>query len=1532
MEAKEFSALRISLASPEQIRSWSYGEVTKPETINYRRLRPEKDGLFCEAIFGPTKDWQCYCGKYKNVRYRGIICDKCGVEVTRSSVRRERMGHIELAAPVAHVWYTRRVPSYLGLLLDISRRNLDRVLYFAQYVITHIDEDARQKALGRIERELAQKEAAYGGDTQEQIDAVREERDSALDEYQQRVNEINQRFDDELARTSDELMRQAQSIQELVESLLGQKAEADIKFEEADRVIVAKSETVTNDHIALIQAAANDHLNLLQDETEALRQEELQRLDAEMNMVKGDAAEAIEGQQTELDDRLAAIRQSADRARAELQDLKVLQFLPESRYRELKSKYGQVFQASMGAEAFYDILAELDLDKLAAELWHEVRNTRSKQRKKKATKRLRVVESLRKSENRPEWMILTVLPVIPPDLRPMVQLDGGRFATSDLNDLYRRVINRNNRLKHLLELGAPDVIVRNEKRMLQEAVDSLIDNSQRGKALSRRGRRELKSLSDMLKGKKGRFRRNLLGKRVDYSGRSVIVIGPKLKLHQCGLPKTMALELYRPFVISRLVRYNYASNVKGAKRIIEREKPEVWEVLEEVIKERPVLLNRAPTLHRLGIQAFEPQLVEGKAIQIHPLVCSAFNADFDGDQMAVHVPLSQKAVEEARELMLSTRNLLKPADGQPVVGPSKDMVLGNYYLTMDPTVEVVTRKDRADEFRSINAIYDGNNKVGIAFRSNGYYYTINRDVPAKVVFYDVVEEDESGRERVVESAVDRTIRAVLEGEVDCLLANGYEMRKLMLENPELDEALELSNLHERRMVVDMDEVEYLYGLGEVNLHTPILLGNYYDNETYGPLEEPEITTVGRALFNRILPDEMRFVQQTLDKKGLQELVARAYQRIGPDRTTEVVDQIKNLGFHYATISGTTIAVADLTSPDERPDVLAQAEAVVDRAERDFRRGLLTEEERYQITIDEWNSAKDHLQDLIRDSLDPYGPIAIMALSGSTKGGFGPITQLAGMRGLMADPSGRIIDLPIRSHFREGLTALEYFISTHGARKGLADTALRTADAGYLTRRLVDVAQDVIVNRWDCGTEKGLEVRRTDDVAGQSLYERIIGRCAARDIIEPETGEILVRRNEMINEEIAETIQHSAIESVSVRSPLTCSLIHGICALCYGRDLGRGDMVSIGSAVGIVAAQSIGEPGTQLTLRTFHTGGTAQASGDITSGLPRVEELFEARKKPKGEAVMTDIGGVIRLTKREGVRIATVIDSEVFNEEHQIPPKWELLVEEDQEINENDVLAQSPDGEEQIVARMMGTVHIEGKRKRTLYIRYERRDEMEYEIPSNARLVPEVYDGAEVYPGQQLTEGAQNPHRILRILGTEAAELYLLSEVQKVYRNQGVNISDKHFEIIIRKMLSKVQITRGGDSEYLPGELVDRLRLLGLNERLISEGREPASGVPVLLGITKAALTTDSFLSASSFQHTIKVLAGAAIEGKIDHLYGLKENVIIGKLIPAGTGFHTYQDRELTAPNITLEAQGALDSSQNGYDDLDGVEEDVNVNV
>jgi DNA-directed RNA polymerase subunit beta' len=1554
LEAKDFRAIRISLASPDEIRDWSYGEVTKPETINYRRLRPEKDGLFCEAIFGPTKDYQCYCGKYKNIRYRGIICDKCGVEVTKSSVRRERMGHIELAAPVAHVWYTRRVPSYLGLLLDVSRRNLDRVLYFAQYVVTNIDEEARNRALDRLKEAKEQRERELVGDLDERIHGLRAQRDQAMQGFQGRLEQIDLDLNHERDQRAESIIQEAQSLQQAIESHLGQTFVEELAFQSTGTRIAAKGEVADYGHVERVKNELTAALNELQSLIEDRRTETKARLEGDVDLEASELEFQIAQLLDERTNRVVQIEEMTRLAKEELEKLQVLQFLSEPRYRELRQRYGQVFKADMGAEALLEILKHMNLDTLSLELWNEVRTTRSKQKRKKATKRLKVVESLRKSSNRPDWMILTVLPVIPPDLRPMVQLDGGRFATSDLNDLYRRVINRNNRLKRLLELGAPDVIVRNEKRMLQEAVDSLIDNSQRGKALSRRGRRELKSLSDMLKGKKGRFRRNLLGKRVDYSGRSVIVIGPQLKLHQCGLPKMMALELFRPFVIAKLVKYNYATNVKSAKRIIERERPEVWEVLEEAISERPVLLNRAPTLHRLGIQAFESQLVEGKAIQIHPLVCSAFNADFDGDQMAVHVPLSDKAVEEARNLMLSTKNLLKPADGSPVVAPAKDMVLGNYYLTMDPTAEIVTLPERADEFRQWAGLFEGRYRVGVVFNSAGAKQVQLRELYQNneiITFRDLHERNEEGAIIATTKADQQAFTALLNGEVDVLVHNAH-LTQSYAKKKKLN--LVLANLTERQMVVDLDEVEHLYALGLVGLHTPILLGNYYDHPDSERPERPEICTVGRAIFNRILPDGMRFVQETMDKKNLQKLVSEVYLYTGQDDTTEIVDQIKNLGFKYATVSGTTIAVSDLTIPPEREQILQHAETSVESFSRSYRRGLMTDQERYLRTVNSWNEAKEQLQSVIKDTLDPFGPIAVMAISGSTKGGFGPITQLAGMRGLMADPSGRIIDLPIRSNFRGGLTAQEYFISTHGARKGLADTALRTADAGYLTRRLVDVTQDVIVNREDCGTKQGIWIvnpRHPDhtpsidadaDIAGQNFQERIFGRVAARPVTHPETGEIMVDRNQIITQEIADKMAAANVEMAYVRSPMTCNLIHGICAFCYGMDLGRGRLVEKGTAVGIIAAQSIGEPGTQLTLRTFHTGGTAEKSGDITTGLPRVEEIFESRRKPKGECVMINIGGQMRVEERpDGSKVAIVTNSEVFREEHELPLDAEVLVASEDEVRERQILIRYAD-EREVIAKAAGRVYIEGH---TLIYSYERGSEEEYEIPASSRLRDEIAEKlrnsktgyVEVEAGIQLTEGSRNPHQILKVLGEDSTQRYLLKEVQQVYRNQGVNISDKHFEVVIRKMLSKVTITRSGDSDLLPGDLIDKRELLKTNERLIAEGLEPAAGVPILLGVTKAALSTDSFLSASSFQHTIKVLAGAAIEGKEDRLYGLKENVIIGKLIASGTGFHTYQDRELTVSDITLADQGALDTlseidedEDEEYDEYDRLADQINL--
>ena len=1388
METKGLTALRISLASPETILSWSYGEVLKPETINYRRLRPEKDGLFCEAIFGPQRDWQCYCGKYKNPRYKGIICDKCGVEVTRSAVRRERMGHINLATPVAHIWYTRRIPSYLGMLLDISRRNLDRVLYFAQYIVTYVDEEARNKALKRIEDEISVNEREQAADVNSKIAEVKTRRDHTLADINQKIANLEQGYDEVIAEKLDPVIKEGQKLEKLLQGQMGEPAKKTVIFELTDEKIVDANDKVAAKHITQVQKIVQKKLEALENELKDERAREIEELKMEVGRVRADAELKMESFRSQLEDQTTASSNQSSRQRDELLELRPFTFLSEIRYRELKQRWGQVFRADMGAEAFYDILERLDLDKLAEELWHEVRTTKSKQKRKKATTRLKVVEAFKRSGNRPEWMILTILPVIPPDLRPMVQLDGGRFATSDLNDLYRRVINRNNRLKRLLELGAPDVIIRNEKRMLQEAVDSLIDNSQRGKALSRRGRRELKSLSDMLKGKKGRFRRNLLGKRVDYSGRSVIVVGPQLKLNQCGLPKSMALELYRPFVIARLVQNNYAANVKGARRLIERNRPEVWEALEGVIGERPVLLNRAPTLHRLGIQAFEPILIEGSAIQLHPLVTTAFNADFDGDQMAVHVPLSQKAVKEARDLMLASKNLLKPADGEPIISPSKDMVLGVYYLTM---------------------------------------------------------------------------------------------------------AQKANHKGDGRAFADMDEVDMAYALGQVEVHSEVKLRarTWYDDKG-DRLPESVIrvidTTVGRVLFNRILPEDVQFVNEKLDKGGVKDLIAEVYELCGQEKTTDVADKIKAIGFEYAMKSGTTLAVADISIPPERKGIIDEALKAVELVQRDFRRGLLTEQEKNEREIEIWQDTTEKVGIAVRKHMDPDGNLSTMATSGATKGGFSTISQLAGMRGLMADPSGRIIPMPIRSNFREGLTAQDYFISTHGARKGLADTALRTADAGYLTRRLVDIAQDIIINEHDCGTHDGIFIRRRDDVAGQSLSSRLYSRLLADRVIDPNTGEVIGEYNDIINQEMARKIAASGIAEVKVRSPLTCELQHGICAKCYGLDLGRGTMVELGSAVGIVAAQSIGEPGTQLTLRTFHTGGVAATSADITTGLPRVEEIFEARKQPKGEAVVAEISGTLHVNQSEkyaDIREVIIERSELVSDEYSLPEDWKFMVKDEAEVKPGEVLATLDDAK--IVAQHGGRVRVE-KKERKVVVSYDQKESVSYDIPNTSRLL--IKNNESVEAGTPLTEGSLNPHRVLKIPGREACQMYLLVEVQKVYRSQGQNIHDKHFEVIIRKMMSKVQVTRPGDTKYLPGDPVDRLEIRKMNEQLLAEGKQPARFSEVLLGVTKASLSTDSFLSASSFQHTIKVLAGAAIGSTTDPLFGLKENVIIGKLIPAGTGF------------------------------------------
>ena len=1192
-----FDAIKIGLASPETILEWSHGEVTKPETINYRTLKPEKDGLYCEKIFGPSKDWECHCGKYKKIRYKGVVCDRCGVEVTKSSVRRERMGHIKLAAPVSHIWYFKGIPSRMGLILDLSPRTLEKVLYFASYIV--------------------------------------------------------------LDPGKTELMYK--------------------------------------------------------------------------------------------------------------------QVLSEKEYQDMKEKYPEsgAFRVGMGAESIKELLQAIDLEKDSKEL-KEGLKTASGQKRARIIKRLEVVEAFRESGNKPEWMIMDVIPVIPPDLRPMVQLDGGRFATSDLNDLYRRIINRNNRLQRLLDLGAPDIIVRNEKRMLQEAVDALIDNGRRGRPVTGPGNRALKSLSDMLKGKSGRFRQNLLGKRVDYSGRSVIVVGPELKIYQCGLPKEMAIELFKPFVMKELVANGSAHNIKSAKKMVERLQPEVWDVLEDVIKEHPVMLNRAPTLHRLGIQAFEPILVEGKAIKLHPLVCTAFNADFDGDQMAVHLPLSVEAQAECRFLLLSPNNLLKPSDGGPVAVPSQDMVLGIYYLTQERPGEIGEGKF----FKSVN-------------------------------------------------------EAILAYE------NGV---------------IKLQSRIKVRVSKNMPDGSVMTGTVE--------------------------STLGRFLFNEILPQDLGFVDRKVPgnelslevdfhvgKKGLKQILGKVINTHGATRTAEVLDDIKAMGYKYSTRAAMTVSISDMTVPPQKPELIKQAQDVVDKITRNYKRGKITEEERYKEVVETWKETDAVLTKALLDGLDKYNNIFMMADSGA-RGSDKQIKQLAGMRGLMADTTGHTIELPITSNFREGLDVLEYFMSAHGARKGMSDTALRTADSGYLTRRLVDVSQELIIRETDCAEGKdeipGMEVTAFTDGKEmiESLEERITGRFACNDICDKD-GNIIVKANHMITPKRAAAVVSKGVDkdgnplnSVKIRTALTCKSHIGVCAKCYGANMATGEAVQVGETVGIIAAQSIGEPGTQLTMRTFHSGGVA--GGDITQGLPRVEELFEARK-PKGLAIVTEIGG-----------IATINDM---------------------------------------------------KKKREIVITNNESGESKtYLIPFDSRI--KIMDGAVVEAGDALTEGSINPHDILKIKGVRAVQDYMLQEVQRVYRLQGVEINDKHIEMIVRQMLKKVRVEDNGDSDFLPGTLVDILDYADENERLIAEGKQPADGKQVLLGITKASLATNSFLSAASFQETTKVLTEAAIKGKIDPLIGLKENVIIGKLIPAGTGMKRYRDVKL---NTDLEDEDSLSFAEEEDENLDGEE-------
>ncbi|MCL1983348.1 MAG: DNA-directed RNA polymerase subunit beta' [Clostridiales bacterium] len=1161
-ELNNFESLQISLASTEKILSWSHGEVTKPETINYRTLKPEKEGLFCEKIFGPTKDWECHCGKYKRIRYKGIVCDRCGVEVTKAKVRRERMGHIELAAPVSHIWYFKGIPSRMGLVLDISPRNLEKVLYFAAYIVTDPGENT---------------------------------------------------------------------------------------------------------------------------------------------------------------------------------DLGYKEVLSEQQYRDAKDKYGTAFKAAMGAEAIRELLMQIDLVALSEDMRKKLKEA-SGQKKIRIVRRLEVIEALRLSGNKPEWMIMEVLPVIPPDLRPMVQLDGGRFATSDLNDLYRRVINRNNRLKRLLELGAPDIIVRNEKRMLQEAVDALIDNGRRGRPVTGPGSRPLKSLSDMLKGKQGRFRQNLLGKRVDYSGRSVIVVGPELKFYQCGLPKKMALELFKPFIMKKLVQNGHAHNIKSAKRMVEKIKTEVWDVLDEVIKEHPVLLNRAPTLHRLGIQAFEPVLVEGKAIKLHPLVCTAYNADFDGDQMAVHVPLSVEAQAEARFLMLSVNNILAPKDGSPITTPTQDMILGSYYLTHPGVEERNTDAEKGD----------------------GKIFT------------------------------------------------------------------------------DYNEMLMAYQNGVVGLHAKVKVRKFAENDKRGKLVE---STVGRFIFNEKIPQYLGYVDRDTDpyslevdflcdKKKLGQIIERCYRVLGNTGTAIMLDHIKDMGFHYSTVGAITISISDMKIPEEKDRIIDESEKLVEKYESAYRKGLVSNQERYEKVISIWNRTTEDVADALMGSLGTLNNLYIMAHSGA-RGSKNQIRQIGGMRGLMANASGRTIEIPIKANFREGLSVLEYFISTNGARKGLADTALRTADSGYLTRRLVDVSHNVIVREFDCGTDEGIEVRAFTD--GKEVIEplklRIVGRTSLADIYDPNTGDLITEQNEEISEYAAERIEACGIEAVAIRSVMTCHSQTGICAKCYGRNLATGESVNIGEAVGITAAQSIGEPGTQLTMRTFHTGGVA--GSDITHGLPRVEELFEARK-PKGIAEICEADGTV--------------------------------------------------------------VSIEARKDNKTEIKIRGEEERVYVIPYGARL--NVKEGDYISAGGQITRGPLNPHDILRLNGVEGVYQYLLKEVQRVYKQQGVDINDKHVEVIVSQMLSKFRIEDAGDTTLLPGGLYSKFEIDDANEEAGVSGGEEATAKRVLLGITKASLATNSFLSAASFQETTRVLTDAAIKGKNDKLLGLKENVIIGKLIPAGTGMRRYKNIEV----------------------------------
>ncbi|VXC17304.1 DNA-directed RNA polymerase subunit beta' [Nocardioides sp. AX2bis] len=1266
LDVNFFDQLQIGLATAEDIRGWSHGEVKKPETINYRTLKPERDGLFCEKIFGPTRDWECYCGKYKRVRFKGIICERCGVEVTRSKVRRERMGHIELAAPVTHIWYFKGVPSRLGYLLDLAPKDLEKVIYFAAYMITSVDEDARHRDLSELEGKV--------GLERERLE---KRRDGMIED-------------------------RARKLEEDLAALEAEGAKADQRRKVKD--------------------GAEREMAQLRKRSE----NEIARLDEVWNTFKS----------------------------LKIQDLMGDEML----YREMKNWFGKYFEGFMGATAIQKRLQNFDIEAEVESLRDTIANGKG-QRKVRALKRLKVVDAFRKTGNKPEGMVLDAVPVIPPDLRPMVQLDGGRFATSDLNDLYRRVINRNNRLKRLLDLGAPEIIVNNEKRMLQEAVDSLFDNGRRGRPVTGPGNRPLKSLSDMLKGKQGRFRQNLLGKRVDYSGRSVIVSGPQLKLHQCGLPKQMALELFKPFVMKRLVDLSHAQNIKSAKRMVERSRPVVWDVLEEVITEHPVLLNRAPTLHRLGIQAFEPQLIEGKAIQIHPLVCTAFNADFDGDQMAVHLPLSAEAQAEARILMLSTNNILKPSDGRPVTMPTQDMIIGLFFLTTDR---------------------DGQPGEGRAFAS-----------PAEAIM--AFDQGAISLQSVVKIRFDDIVPPLEEG------ADPDAVRSMTLE-----------------------------------------------------------TTLGRALFNDTLPADYPFVNYEVGKKALGAIVNDLAERYSKVEVAASLDALKEAGFTWATQSGVTVSIDDVTQPADKAEILASFEADAAKVQKQYERGLVTDDERRQELIEIWTEASRKVGEAMENAYDRTNPIFMMIDSGAS-GNMNQIRQVGAMRGLVANPKGEIIPRPIKANFREGLSVLEYFISTHGARKGMADTALRTADSGYLTRRLVDVSQDVIIREDDCGTERGLPKvigERLDDgnvVKHENAETAAYARSAAIEVTHPETGAVLVEAGGDLGDVKIGELIGAGIEQVKVRSVLTCDARTGTCAKCYGRSLATGKLVDIGEAVGIIAAQSIGEPGTQLTMRTFHTGGVASAE-DITQGLPRVVELFEARS-PKGRSPIAEAAGRVEIEETDKSRKVVI----------------------------------TPDDGSEV---------------------------QEYPVSKRSRLL--VEDGGRVEVGQMIILGTPDPQDMLRILGVRKAQEHLVHEVQQVYRSQGVSIHDKHIEIIVRQMLRRVTVIESGDTNLLPSDLTDRVIFEEENRRVVSEGGKPASGRPVLMGITKASLATESWLSAASFQETTRVLTDAAIHGRSDSLRGLKENVIIGKLIPAGTGLERYRNVRVEP---TEEARAAA-YSVTGYDSYD----------